>query len=83
MQNDVQRPGLIDGGERSDGEQQRIARQKRRHDQPGFAEDDREQNRVDPHLVIGDKLGEMLVEVQDEVDEPGDQFHEAVSQKSL
>ena len=32
--------------------------------------------RVDPDVIRGDQLGEVAVEVQDEVDEPGDQLHE-------
>ena len=49
--------------------------QERRHHEPRLAEDDQEQDRVDPQVIVGDELGEMLVEMQDEVDEPGDQFH--------
>jgi hypothetical protein len=26
-------------------------------------------------MIVGDELGEMLVEMQDEVDEPADEFH--------
>jgi hypothetical protein len=26
-------------------------------------------------VVVGDELGEVLVEMQDDVDEPADQFH--------
>jgi hypothetical protein len=71
----VQRAGLIHRSERTDREQQRVPGQNRRHDQSGLAEDDQEQDRVDPEVIVGDELGEMLVEMQDEVDEPADQFH--------
>jgi len=57
----IERAGLIDRGERANCEQQRIPGQKRRHHQPCFAEDDQEQDQVDPDVVVGDELGEMLV----------------------
>ena len=49
-------------------EQQRVARQERRHHQPGLTEHDEKQDQVGPGPVLGGDLGEVLVEMQEEVD---------------
>src|SRR5262249_35766188 len=49
-------------------EQQRVAWKKRRDDESGLREDDREQNRVDPRPVVADELEQVPVEMEDEVD---------------
>src|SRR4029077_20268663 len=59
-------------------EQQRIARQERRHHQPRFAEHDAEEQRVDPHAVLVDELREAHVEMHGDVPEPAEQFHGAI-----
>ena len=63
----------IDRGERADGEQQGVAWQEGRYDESGLAKDDREQNRVDPGVVLGEQIDEMLVEMQDDINEPRNQ----------
>lgn len=45
------------GRERARDEQQGISRQKRRHHQPGFAEQNQKQNGINPDAVLGDQLG--------------------------
>jgi hypothetical protein len=61
--------------QRAGDEQQRIAGQERRHHQAGLAEDDREQDEVDPAAVLLQQGGEMLVEMDDDVPEPEQEFH--------
>ena len=67
------RPACSGAGraERAGGEQQRVAGQKRRDDDAGLGEDDREQNRVDPRAVGADEVEQMPVEVEKEVDDSG------------
>ena len=49
--------------------------QERRHHEARLQEDDREEQRVGPGAVGLDDLREVLVEVQEEVDEPVDEIH--------
>ena len=56
------------GGNRPRHEQQRVARQKRRDDQPGLGEDDGEQNDINPGAVRLSQIGQMLVQVADQID---------------
>ena len=65
-QPDVEHAG---GGERAGREQQRIARQERPDHQARLDEDDREQDHVDHHPVLGDEGGEVNVEVEKQIDE--------------
>ena len=58
--------------QRAGCEQQRITGQERGHDQPRLAEDDREQDRVQPRAVVGGEDREVLVEVQDDVEKLGE-----------
>ena len=53
------------------GEQQRVARQERRDDEPGLGEDDQEEQPVDPDTVGADELEQMAVAMKDEVDDVG------------
>ena len=66
----VERAAGIDRGQGADAEQQRVAWQKRRHDETGLRENDREQDRVDPEVNAGQQLDQMPVEVQHEIDQP-------------
>ena len=47
--------------------EQRIAGEERRDDKAGLAEDDREQDRVNPDAVLLHHGRQMLVEVQDDI----------------
>ena len=62
-------------GERTGHEQQRITRQEWRHHQPGLAEHDDEEDRVDPRPVICDQPLEVAVEVENDVYEAGEELH--------
>ncbi len=55
------------GGQCAGDEQQRIARQKGRHHQTGLAEDDREQDHVDPLAVLLDQHDQMPVQMEHEI----------------
>ena len=59
---DLEDPGA---GQRAAGEQQRLAGQERGDDQPGLAEDRREDGRVHPGAPRLDEVREVDVEVQD------------------
>lgn len=48
-------------------EQQRVAGQERGDDQPGFAEDDEEQDGVCPQVVVLDDTDEVLIDMQNEI----------------
>ena len=61
--------------QRTHHEQQRIARQKRHHHQPGLDEHDDEQQRIDPGTIGLHEVGQMHVDVQDEVHQCGSDFH--------
>ena len=61
QQVDPQRPGC---GQRPGGEEQRVAGEERRHHQPGFREDDQEENTVDDEAVGGRPERQVLVGVQ-------------------
>ena len=56
-------------------EEQRVARQERRDHEPGLAEHDHEQQRVDPRAVLLQQRREMPVEVDHEVPEEGEELH--------
>ena len=60
---------------RADDEEQRVAGQERHDDEPGLDEDDREQQRVDPGAVEAHEVGQMDVDVKDEVEQRCDQIH--------
>jgi hypothetical protein len=75
---DQNHPNHVEGADGGHGpyrEQERVARQDRRHDQAGFAEDDDEENRVHPEAVVGAEHLEMLVDMQDEVDQEFNSIH--------
>ena len=55
--------------------QQRITGQKRRYHQPGFAKHNQKQNGVNPRPVLGTKILQVLVDVEDKVDNDADKFH--------
>jgi len=54
-------------------EQEGIAGQERRHHQARLREDDQPEHRVGPQPVRGDDLGEVPVDVDDEVHQLADQ----------
>ena len=56
-----------DCGNPARGKQQRIARQKRRNHQTGFAENNQKQHRVNPYAVLRGNLDQMLVDVEDKI----------------
>ena len=66
---------LAERGQRAGDEEQRIAGQEGEDDESGLGEDDEEEDGVDPQPVVLDEDGEVLVEVEDDVDELGEQFH--------
>ncbi len=68
-------PALAQRRQRPSHEKQRVAGQERRHDETGFGKDDDEQDAVDPQPVLLHQKREMLVEVQHDVDELGQDFH--------
>ena len=64
----VERPG---GGYGARREQQRIARQHRRHHEARLGEDDREEHPVDPPTICRDEIEQIPVDVQEQIDEVG------------
>ena len=58
--------------EGTDGEEERIAGQERGDDQAGFAKDDREEQDIDPDVVILDEPLEVAFGVQEKIDEVGE-----------
>ena len=56
---------------RAGGKQERIARQKGRNHQPGFAKHDEEQNGINPQAVGLGELDEVLVDMQNEINQAG------------
>src|SRR4029079_9997693 len=56
-------------GERSDGEEERVAGEERRDHEPRLAEDDQEQDRVEPRSEVGSPGVQVAVEVEEDVDE--------------
>ena len=56
---------------RAGGKQERIARQKGRNHQPGFAKHDEEQDGINPQAVGLGELDEVLVDMQDEINQAG------------
>lgn len=61
--------------ERPDDEEQGIARQKRRHHEPGLAENHQEQHHVRPGAVVGHKHLEGFLDVAEHPDELAQDFH--------
>jgi hypothetical protein len=57
------------------GEKERVSRKKRRNHKTGFTENDEEEYSIDPDTVISSQLSETNVDVKDEVEEFGDDFH--------
>ena len=66
---------VSEGRERPGGEQEGVPGQERRHDEAGLAEDDHEQESVRPGAVIPHDVGEVPVEVQEDVDQLLQQVH--------
>ena len=64
---DVEHAG---GRQRPGGEVQRVARQERRHDEPGLGEDDGEEDGVGPRTRGIDDGQQPLVHVEQEVEHP-------------
>ncbi len=60
---------------RSHHKQQRVTGQKRHHNDAGFDKNDEKQQRIDPCAVAGYKNLQMFIDVKDEVEEKGSQFH--------
>jgi len=56
------------GRQSAHGKEERIARQERRDDESGFREDHEEEKSVHPGAVQGDELGQVPVQVQEQVD---------------
>ena len=64
----------VESSDRRDGarrEQQRIPRQKRRHDETGFREDDEEQDEVDPCAIGGYECEQVPIDVEQDFEKPG------------
>ena len=61
--------------QRTGNEQQRITRQKGRHDQPGFAEYDQEQERINPRTVLLQQHRQVAIKMDDDVPELKHQIH--------
>ena len=61
--------------QRPDDEQQRIPRQEGHDHHAGLGEDDEEQQRIHPGAVALHKGLQMLVHMQDEIDQKGDELH--------
>ena len=61
------RPGCIRSRKRARREQQGISRQKRQKDQSRFAENDREEDRVDAGAVMGNRLDKPVVQVAEKI----------------
>ena len=72
-----ERPEMEDAepGEAARGEEERVAGQERGDDQSRLQEDDQEEQGVGGGAVPLDDLGQMLIEVKEEVDEPVDEIH--------
>ncbi|MCY1508979.1 hypothetical protein D9M68_433060 [compost metagenome] len=66
----AEQPGVhgTAGADGAGDEQQGVAGEERRHHQPGLAEDDQEEDGVDPGPVIGDQKVQVLIKVEDEID---------------
>ena len=61
------------------GEEEGVAGKERGHHEPRLQEDDQEEQGVGVAPVLLDDLGQVLVEVQEEVDEPVDELHVPLS----
>jgi hypothetical protein len=57
----------VNAAERADCEEERVAREKRRHDEAGFTEDNQEKQRVGPGTELIHQVAEVAVHVQDRV----------------
>ena len=55
---------------------ERIARQKRRDHQTRLAKDDHEQDGVGPDAVVVDDVGQVFIEVEEDIGEPGEPVHD-------
>ncbi len=64
------------GGQRAGGEEQRVARQEGRHHEAGLHEDDEEDQPVDPRAELGDQHGQVLIQVQEQIDNVLDELHD-------
>ena len=62
-------------GERSGGEEQRVARQKRENDQARLAEHDQKKNPVKPQAVLRSEKLKVPVNVQNEIGKCSDKLH--------
>ena len=69
-------PQRAQTAQRTRHKQQRIAGQERRHHQAGFAIDDQEQDGIYPHTILPGECQQVGVQMQDDVDEGGEQVHE-------
>ena len=47
-----------------DGEEQRIARQERRHHQPGLSKDDEKQDAIDPRAMLAGQRVQVILQMQ-------------------
>ncbi|EEF26667.1 conserved hypothetical protein [Ricinus communis] len=65
------------GGQRTGDEQQRVARQDGRDHQAGFAEDDQEQDQEQPGSIGSGQLGQVTVDMDDEIDQEQKNIHKA------
>ena len=64
-----------DGRKRAKHEYHRIARQKRRHDEAGLAENDDEKQGIHPDPVIGRERAQVRVEMHDKIENAHDELH--------
>jgi hypothetical protein len=74
---DLQRVTVVDGGQRAHTEQQRVARQDRGHHETGFGEDDAEQDRVHPDVVVHQQLDQVPIQMQNQIGRVVQQVHPA------
>src|SRR5258706_3316014 len=62
-------------GERAGDKKQRVPGQEWPDDQPGFDEDDDEEQRIDPGAVRGDEFGEMRIQMDRDFPRRGEKLH--------
>jgi len=78
-QNADQRPdihaALTNCRQRAGHKKQRIAGKERENDEARLGKDDKEQDAVDPQPVLLHQNGQMLVEVQNDIEELRQEFH--------
>ncbi len=63
------------GCQRACDKQQGVARQEGRHHQSGFAEQNQEQNRVNPDAVLSNQLGKVHINVQNKINQKMEELH--------